>query len=121
MNKTEWKEYIKQQTEAVRTYREEFTPTIDALAEILEQRDRTYQQYVDEGSQAVVIHVQDRGAENTKKNPLLQVWMDLNSQALTYWRDLGLTPAGLKRLNDGALKVDEQKRSFGDILSEMGI
>jgi hypothetical protein len=27
--------------------------------------------------------------------------MDLNAQALAYWRDLGLTPAGFKRLSDG--------------------
>lgn len=109
MDKTEWKEQIKLQTQAAGTYRAEFTPTIDALAEILEQRDRAYEQFVDEGSQVVVVHTLDRGAENTKKNPLLQVWMDLNAQALAYWRDLGLTPSGLKKINEKLM--DKPKKS----------
>lgn len=109
MDKTEWKDQIKLQTQAAGMYRAEFQPAIDALAEILEQRDKVYQQYLDEGSRAVVVHVQDRGAANTKKNPLLQVWMDLNAQALAYWRDLGLTPSGLKKINEKAM--EKPKRS----------
>ena len=35
--------------------------------------------------------------------------MDLDTQALAYWRDLGLTPAGLKKINEAAMK--EKKRS----------
>jgi hypothetical protein len=30
--------------------------------------------------------------------------MELNAQALAYWRDLGLTPAGLRKLNADAVK-----------------
>ena len=109
MKKSDWKEQIKLQTQAAGTYRTEFEPTIDALAEILEQRDWAYEQYINEGSQVVVVHVQDRGASNTKKNPLLQVWMDLNTQALAYWRDLGLTPSGLKKINEKLM--DKPKKS----------
>ena len=104
MDKTAWKEQIKLQTQAAGTYRTEFQPTIDALAEILEQRDRAYEQFVEEGSQVVIIHTLDRGSENMKKNPLLQVWMDLNTQALAFWRDLGLTAAGLKKINEKAME-----------------
>ena len=41
-------------------------------------------------------------ATNTVKNPKLVIWMDLNTQALAYWKELGLTPSGLKRLKEAA-------------------
>lgn len=104
MNKTEWKDLIKHHTEQAGTFRAEFAPVIDALSEILEQRDRTYQEFIDTGAQTVVEVVSDRGAVNERKNPRLQVWMDLNTQALAFWRDLGLTAAGLKRINENAME-----------------
>lgn len=104
MDAKKWKATIKKQMTGVGTYREEFESPMIALAEILEQRDSVLQEYVESGSQALVETVSDRGAVNMRKNPLLQTWSDLNSQALAYWRDLGLTPAGLKKLNDVAMK-----------------
>ena len=53
------------------------------------------------------------------KNPALVLWDDLNKSALAYWRDLGLTPAGLKKLNDDALK--EKQAGFSDLLKDIGI
>jgi hypothetical protein len=45
--------------------------------------------------------------------------MDLNAQALTYWRDLGLTPSGLKKLDDQALKA-KKRSSLAEALREIG-
>lgn len=33
---------------------------------------------------------------------------DLNRDALTYWRELGLTPKGLRAINDAALKEGKE-------------
>ena len=41
-------------------------------------------------------------------NPLLKEWQNMNRDALVYWRELGLTPAGLKKLNDDSMKPAEQ-------------
>lgn len=100
--------------------REEFLPVIETLANILEERDRAYKAYIDDGARPTIMRTSDRGSENPAKNPLLLAWMELNNQALTFYRDLGLTPAGLKKLNDSALKV-EKKTSFAEVLANIGI
>lgn len=85
----------------------DFGNVIQTLAEILEQRDKLYKQYQDEGSQVMVVYVSDRGNENNIINPLLKEWQNMNRDALVYWRELGLTPAGLKKLNEDSMKPTE--------------
>ena len=48
----------------------------------------------------------------------MKQWMDLNSQALTYWRDLGLTPAGLKKITDENMK-EQKGNTLESILSKL--
>lgn len=114
MTVDDWKRTIRRQTKAVGTYQKTFESVIDALAKILAQRDEIYQHYVDEGSNALVEKTSDRGAVNWVPNPLLTLWKDLNTSALVYWRDLGLTPAGLKRINESAMT----KKTTGSALEE---
>lgn len=104
-----WKKKIRKQVCDLGLYRSQFSSAVDALAKILEQRDAVYRQFVAEGQRAVVEKKSDRGAVNTAKNPLLVLWMELNSQALAYWVQLGLTPAGLRKINEEAMK--KPKRS----------
>ena len=85
-----------------------FGNVIQTLAELLEQRDKLYKQYQDEGSEVMVLYVSDRGQENMIINPLLKEWQNMNRDALVYWRELGLTPAGLKKLNEDSMKPTEQ-------------
>ena len=53
------------------------------------------------------------------KNPLLVLWDDLNKSALAYWRDLGLTPAGLKKLNEKAMQTPK-KNALNEALKKLG-
>ena len=53
------------------------------------------------------------------KNPLLVSWGDMNTSALSYWRDLGLTPAGLKKIDESAIK-GKKMSALGDILRDIG-
>ena len=85
-----------------------FGNVIQTLVELLEQRDKLYKQYQDEGSEVMVLYVSDRGQENMIINPLLKEWQNMNRDALVYWRELGLTPAGLKKLNEDSMKPAEQ-------------
>lgn len=121
MTKDEWKNLIIQSTEQAGTYRSFFDPVIDTLAGILERRDMAQDTFDKFGGQVLVKHTNKGGSTNLEQNPALRLINDLNRDALAYWRDLGLTPSGLKKLNDGAMKPEENKRSFGDILSEIGI
>lgn len=112
-----WESVIKKQMEAVGVYRDSFQRAVTALSTILEQRDIVYEQYRKDG-RAVIERVSDRGAVNSAKNPLFVAWMDLNNQALAYWRDLGLTPAGLKKIDEGAMKQKKQS-SLAEALAEL--
>ena len=67
---------------------------------------RKERQYQKEGSQPLVLVVSDRGSENMRKNPLLSSWQEMNRDALAYWRDLGLTPAGLKKIDENSMKKE---------------
>ena len=102
------------------TYRQEFDSVIDTLADILEQRDRAYQDFIDSGAETVITKISDRGAENIGKNPRLQIWSDLNTQALSFWRDLGLTPAGLKRIDEAAIKNEKKESALEKALKNLG-
>lgn len=118
MDAKKWEKKIKSQCEMAETMRDEFIPVIHSLAVILEERDRTYDEYVKTGAQPVVVRISDRGALNSAKNPLLVLWMDLNTQALQYWRDLGLTPAGLKRINENGL-AKKKKNPLMEALKDL--
>lgn len=119
MRKKDWKRKIKSQCEAVGMFKESFLPVIDTLAAILEQRDNTYNEFIDSGGRSCIEHVAKNGAVNMTKNPLLVLWDELNKSALAYWRDLGLTPAGLKKIDDTAMKK-EKKSGLAEILKELG-
>lgn len=120
MNKSSWKKKIKKSCEDAGTYRDYFDSIIDTLAGIMETRDDAQDKFEKSGKQTVVMHTNKGGATNIVKNPALVVVDDLNKTALAYWRDLGLTPAGLKRINEGALKGKE-RATFGDVLKDLGI
>ena len=115
-----WKSRIKKAMVQVGTWNASFDDAADTLADILERRDVALQEFLVEGGKATFEHISDRGAVNIKKNPRLQVWQDLNAQALAYWRDLGLTPAGLKKLNEEALKAEKAGSALEEALKGLG-
>ena len=56
----------------------------------------------------LVKHTNKGGATNIEQNPALRLINELNRDALAYWRDLGLTPAGLKKIDEDAMKPRKQ-------------
>ncbi len=107
MDKKKWFAKIKSLMRKAGTYQKHFDPVASALAEILEQRDHAYEEFVEGGACLMVEKVSDRGAVNMVKNPLLATWNELNVTALQYWRECGLTPASLKKLNEAAMKQEK--------------
>ena len=120
MTKAAWKKQIEEACRTVGTYRECFDAVIDTLADILWRRDKAWQQFKKEGYELLVCHTNKAGAENVTQNPLVRVINELNRDALAYWRELGLTPAGLKKLNDSALKVKENTSPLQEALARLG-
>lgn len=120
MTAKKWKKVIKTNMEKVGTYKPAFDKTIETLSAILEHRDEIYEDFQTDG-RYIVKKISDRGAVNEGKNPLFVMWTELNAQALSYWRDLGLTPAGLKRIDESAVKISGNKDTFESLLSSLNI
>ena len=120
MKKITWKKKIIEACQAAGTYRAYFDSVIDTLASVMEQRDDAMEKFKATGGNTVISYTNKGGAVNIVKNPALVVVDDLNKTALAYWRDLGLTPAGLKRISEQALQKKE-KTSLEDVLKGIGI
>lgn len=117
---SEWQEKIKSSCEAAGTYRPFFDEIISTLAGILERRDEALRQFEVSGGHVIVAHTNKGGATNLEQNPALRAINDMNRDALAYWRDLGLTPAGLKKINESALK-GQKSTSLSELLKDIGV
>lgn len=92
---------------------------VETLAGILEKRDVAQKAFDDSGGEILVEHTNVKGNANLEQHPMIRLINDLNRDALAYWRDLGLTPAGLKRIDENSMK--QKKRStLADALKELG-
>lgn len=116
MNKKQYQNRILYATKKIGTYNNAFNQIINTLSDILTERDRVYEQYVADGARPLIEVTTDRGAKQQRPNPLLKQWNELNASALAYWRDLGLTPAGLKKINEDGLK-EKKVSALDSILS----
>lgn len=121
MKKEAWKRRIKQACIDAGTYREYFDTVITSLAEILETRDAIRKAYRDSGLGPVVQHTNKSGNTNIIKNPMLTMYDDINKTAMIYWRELGLTPKGLKAIDEKAMKSKSGKKTLEEVFSSMGM
>lgn len=118
MTAKKWEKIIKDQTKDIGTYKDAFDPVIKTLSEILAEKDKIYKQYIDEGSLPCVDYHTKTGAKNKAKNPLLLLWDELNKSSLAYWRDLGLTPSGLKKIDEKAMGA-KKRTVLTELLEEI--
>ena len=120
MKKRSWKAKIKRACKEAGTYQPFFDNVIDALAGIMELHDKALEQFEESGGETVVEHTNKNGNTNIVKNPALAVVMDCNTQALAYWRELGLTSRAYKTMT-GSLNVQVESKSLEEALSSLGI
>lgn len=119
MSREEWAARIAASCKAAGTYRPFFDDVITTLADILARRDLAIKMFEASGGNILVKHTNKAGATNIEQNPTLRMINDLNRDALAYWRDLGLTPAGLKKINDAAMKA-KKRSALAEALSGIG-
>lgn len=100
MKKRAWKTRIKKACKDAGTYKPYFDYIIDTLSGILARRDEAAEILEAEDEPLIVEQTNKAGFTNQVKNPAYSVWDEMNKTALSYWRDLGLTPAGLKKINE---------------------
>ncbi len=119
MTKPDWAARITAAAEEAGTYRPYFDDIISTLADILARRDEAQKAFELSNGNVLVEHTNKAGATNLEQNPCLRLINDLNRDALAYWRDLGLTPAGLKRIDEQAMK-QRKKSVLAEVLKEVG-
>lgn len=120
MDKASWEKKIRESAEAAGTYQPFFDSVIDSLAGIMELRDNAQEKFEQSGGNTIVKHTNKGGSTNIVKNPALVVLMDCNTQALAYWRELGLTSRSYKTMT-GSLNVRVESKSLEDALADLGI
>mgnify|MGYP005770416401 FL=1 len=119
MSKTKWKNLIKKQLTALGLQNDAYGSTVESLAAILEQRDKTFEEFQQNGGKSVIEYTNKGGSTNMTKNPLLVLWDDLNKTALAYWRELGLTPSSYKKLTGTGAKQEKSKKGLAAALASI--
>ena len=114
----EYKEEIIQNMRFVGTYKESFANTIDAYARAMMDYDTACAAFESLGSKFMVKHTNKAGAENIVKNPYYLVIEELRRVMLAYATQLGLTPSGLKKIND-EMKVKGGKSKLAEALENL--
>lgn len=119
MSKTKWKNLINKQLTALGLQNDAYESTVESLAAILEQRDKTFAEFRKSGGKSVIEYTNKGGSTNMTKNPLLVLWDDLNKTALAYWRELGLTPSSYKKLTGTGAKQEESRKGLAAALASI--
>lgn len=119
-NADTWERKITKACKEAGTYEPFFKLVIKQLSQIMEMRDAAMKQFEASGGNPVVMHTNKAGATNIVKNPALQVIDNCNTQALAYWRDLGLTSKGYVAIT-GRKPAEKKETSFEEVLAGIGI
>lgn len=118
MTKDVWKMKIENACRDAEVYRSFFDGVISSLAEILEIRDTAIEAYIRGGSNPVIEQLNINGDIQLKRNPALSVILDINAQALLYWRELSLTVKAYKAIC-GNVRQAEKSGSFERMIAEI--
>lgn len=117
-----FREKIREACKNVGTYKEEFEPVIGRLAEMYVRMQRTRAEFLRSGGQTIVKYTNKAGASNPIKNPLLAELDFLHKTALDMERELGLTPASLRKINEAAMtRPEDQEDALTVALQELRI
>ena len=117
MTKKRWKERIVECCKEAGTFKPYFDDVIETLADILQKRDEAQSLYKKSGNDMLVYYTNKSGAQNLDLHPVLKTVNALNRDALDYWRELGLTPSALRKIDDTAFK-GKKKSGFSLALVE---
>ena len=109
MTKPEWERKISKACRTAGTYKACFKPVIESLASIMARRDAAQDAFDESGEPLIVTKKLKSGAVVHEENPLLSMVADCDKSALAFWRELGLTPAGMKRLT--AVSFEEPEKT----------
>lgn len=112
------KNIIKQMKE-LGTYNKNFDTIIDLTAQIMYDYSVSKEDFEKSGSKITVKYTNKNGATNIVKNPFYLAIEKLRDDSITYLRELGLTPQGLKKINIELGTEKKQESKLDSILESL--
>ena len=103
---------------AIGTYKQEFSPAITRYAEMRLQFEILMQQWYASGCKITEKYTNKAGAVNNRKTALYQAIENLRKEITDIENILGLTPAGLRRINSKS-QIGKKGSSLADALKNL--
>lgn len=113
------KKEIIQYMKDVGTYNNSFDVSIGMLGKLLIDYSNARDEWEEGGSRLVREHTNKDGHTNVVKDPLYQSMEKLRMDILTYLKELGLTPSGLKKLKEDTFKSTQTTSKFEELLIKL--
>jgi len=101
---------------AIGTYKPQFDPTIRVYAETKQQYNLLMEQFSESGCKVTEEYTNKAGATNIRKTAIYLALETIRKDLISHEGILGLTPAGLRRINDG-MKGHKKKSGLAEVLS----
>lgn len=117
--RTDYISIIKKSMENLGIYNSEFDKSIEILNDILNDLDFARRDFKVDGRKYTVEFTNKAGNTNLTKNPQFQIIADLSDRALKYLNELGLTPAGLKKIQDKKAAKNKSSK-LNEVLGKLG-
>lgn len=118
MDFEEYKTTIIRQMKALGIYKKEFSLTINMAAKMMMDYDSAVSKYEQSGGNIIIKHTNKAKQTNAVKNPFYLAIESLRIDILAYMKELGLTPAALKKINEKGLGI-KKKSPLAKALSKL--
>ena len=105
---------------ALGTYRVQFDPAIRVYAEMRNQLDALNADFYDGGGKVTEKYTNKAGATNERKTALYTAIEQLRRDIASTEDRLGLTPAGMKRINEAEMKARKKTSKLTNALENIG-
>jgi phage terminase small subunit len=112
------KNTIKEMQE-VNTYKPQFDATVKIYAETQQIYNRAYKDFIISGGRMMEEYTNNSGFTNIRKTATYLAIENLRSDLVNYRSILGLTPLGLKKIND-EMKAKKKTSKLTQVMSKNG-
>ena len=102
------------------TYRVQFTPAIRMYAAMRYQYEVLSQEFLDGGSKVTEEYTNKAGATNERKTALYAAIEQLRRDIAAQEDRLGLSPCGMKRINEAEMKSRKKMSKLTSALDKLG-
>lgn len=92
----------------LKVYKSEFDDAISMYCDLLDQYQEMNKKFIESGSKITESYTNKAGATNIRKSAIYLALESLRKDVLNYQNILGLTPSGLKKINDELANVEEE-------------